>query len=461
MVKAKVLIVDDEDDICKLISDILLDEGLHTMLAKNSDQALDALKNTPNIGLVLLDIWLKDSNLDGLGVLEEIKNLYPHIPVVMISGHGTISTAVSALNLGAQDYIEKPFNTEKLTVTIKRVLENTKLKRENLELKKRIVKKSDIIGTSLRAEELKHAIENLSLTQNKILIQGPQGSGKELVAKLIHRKSKSKGSFLKLTHSILNTAKMQKDLFDNDGAGLIDMVDNGTLFLYEILSFSPIVQHSLLKLFKTISNENLNIRVIASSAKNLKKAVKADTFSKELYYKISEAVVNVPSLSERSDDIPALIEHFMKYFENNSNLERKKIDIKVVETFKSFAWPGNVRQLKNVIESMLITAKANECKEVTVEMLPSDLLGSAYNVGVFDMGTDIMSMPLREAREVFEQKYLLAQMSRFKNNISKTSSFVGMERSALHRKLKLLNIHKSGKVEEEDEQVAEIASASV
>jgi len=449
MARANVLIVDDEEDIRRLVSDILLDEGLHVTQAKNSDETFKVLQDNPNISLVLLDIWLKDSNIDGLGVLEQIRAVHPRLPVVVISGHGTISTAVSALHLGAQDYIEKPFNTEKLVVTIKRVLENAKLKKENIELKKRLVKKDDIIGSSPKTKELKDSISNLALISNKVLIQGPQGTGKELVAKLIHRNSGNKGAFLKLTRSILGVTKIQKDLFDNDCRGLIDLVENGTLFLYEISDFSGLAQHNLLKFLKIVHLQDIDVRIIASSAKNLKKAVKSDAFSKDLYYKLSEVVLNVPSLAERSEDIPDLIEHFMKFFENTSNLETKKVDMKVIETLKSYSWPGNVRQLKNALESLLITSNANESDSITVDLLSAELLGAAHNIGVFDMGTDIMSMPLRDAREVFEQKYLLAQMSRFKNNISKTSNFVGMERSALHRKLKLLNIHKSVKMDED------------
>ncbi len=444
-----VLVVDDEKDITDLVSDILIDEGFHCITAQNSDDALKAIeKNT--ITIVLLDIWLQGSNLDGLGILEVIKKKYPYIPVIMISGHGTIETAVNSIKIGAYDYIEKPFNSDKLSITIKRACESIKLKRENTELKKKIAKKVELTGQSKAIEHLRSLIDKIAPTSSKIMIQGEAGSGRELVAKLIHRKSPRRhNTFVKLNTSILSSSKVSAELFgvDKNDFGLIELANKGTLFINEVGDLPLYVQHKILTVIKeqdpdsNVDANNRDIRIIASTSKDLKKEIKEGNFLQDLYYRLNAISVKVPSLNERLEDIVDLCYHFMKHFEKSANLPSKKIDSKVIEILMQYDWPGNVRQLKNLIEWLLINAKVFSTSIITTDMLPQHIFEKNKSSSLFDFDTEIMSMPLRQAREIFERKYLSAQMAKFNNNISKTSLFVGMERSALHRKLKLLNIH--------------------
>ncbi|MBP9792323.1 MAG: sigma-54-dependent Fis family transcriptional regulator [Rickettsiales bacterium] len=435
-----VLIIDDEEDIRNLIIDILTEEGFYCIGAANSDEALSIVdKSCPH--LILLDIWLEGSNMDGLGILEVLAKTHPNVPVIMISGHGTIETAVNSMKLGAYDYLEKPFTPDKLILKVKRTSELTRLKEENKELRKKIIKRSEIIGSSNAISKVKSIIEKVAPTSSRILISGEIGAGKELLAKIIHKNSKQKKfSFITINASTLSNDALQKDLFDN--FKLIDLIKNGTLFINEVGKLPLHIQHKILKLVKEQSDSDKNnFRIIASTSMDLKNIVKKGDFLQELFYKLSTVSITMPSLRERREDIPELCSYFMSHLEKVSNLSQRELTPKIIEILISYEWPGNVRQLKNVIEWLLINAHIQNSHTITSEMLPNQIINNGKCNNLFEMNVDIMSMPLRQARELFERKYLTAQMVRFNNNISKTSTFVGMERSALHRKLKLLNVH--------------------
>jgi len=466
MSDSTILIVDDEKDIRELISDILTDEGFSCSTANNSDSAFKAIeKKLPD--LVLLDIWLQGSNLDGLGILEVLCSKYPGIPVIMISGHGTIETAVSSIKMGASDYIEKPFTSDKLLITVKRVFENIKLRKENKALKKKIVDKSDLVGSSDPINNVRSLIEKIAPLSSKVIIHGAIGSGRELVARLIHKRSdRSRHPFVKLNSAVLANEKTAKSLFGPGSSSIMDVANKGTLFINEVANVPLSVQHSLLKIMKennidkSSGKSNYDVRIIASTSKNLKQEVKEGNFLQDLYYRLNAVSIVVPTLKERIEDLQELCEHFVHHFEKKSNLPGKVMDKKVLEIMHDYNWPGNIKQLKNVIEWLLLEASVKNCAEITANMLPSNILSNGPNVSMFDVDIDSMSMPLRQARELFEKKYLSAQMVRFNNNISKTSAFVEMERSALHRKLKLLNIHhnnKAGDLSEIDEESLEEA----
>ena len=450
-----VLIIDDEEDICNLISDILQDDGFRCSSAKNSDEALDKIsKLTPN--LILLDIWLQNSNLDGLGVLELVKRKYPLIPVIMISGHGTIEIAVNSIKMGAYDYIEKPFTSSKLSVTVRRAAEALILKKENVELKKKITKRSELIGNGEAVVHLKSVINKIADTASRILIEGEFGTGKELVARTIHKKANQRAPFIKINSSILLHEKLQKEIFSDTDSGLklLEMLRNGTLFISEIGVLPLHLQHKILKLLKgqNLRSTKGHIRIIGSTSVDLKKEVKKGNFLQDLYYRLSAVQITVPSLRERKDDIYELCMHFINYFAKNSNLRKVTISEDVMEKFRDYEWPGNVKQFKNTLEWLMILAKIQGKTTISTNMLPLYFLNKIGSM-VLQMDAEIMSIPLKKAREMFERRYLQEQMSRFGNNISKASSFIGMERSALHRKLKLLNVNS----EEETSRIKESA----
>ena len=462
MSDSTILIVDDEKDIRDLVSDILMEEGFHCISASDSDSTFKAIeKKAPD--LILLDIWLQGSNLDGLGILEVIRVKYPHIAVIMISGHGTIETAVNSIKMGASDYIEKPFTADKLSIVVKRVFENIKLRKENKALRKKVTDKSDLVGTSDKINNIRFLIEKVATISSRVLIQGTIGSGRELVAKLIHKRSdRSNHPFVRLNSVVLSNEKAVQNIFGEGKSNIMEVANLGTLFISEISSIPLSAQHSLLKLMKGKGDGaagKFDVRIIASTSKNLKQEVKEGNFLQDLYYRLNAVSINMPTLKERIEDLPELCEYFIHYFEKKSNLPGKVFDKKVLEIMYEYNWPGNIKQLKNVIEWLLLEAAVKDCAEITANMLPSNILSNGSNVGIFDVDVDSMSMPLRQARELFEKKYLSAQMARFNNNISKTSAFVEMERSALHRKLKLLNIHHNNKSLSDVEEYEEKAEA--
>jgi two-component system nitrogen regulation response regulator NtrX len=456
-----VLIVDDEKDIGELISEILKEEGFSPRIACNSNDAFEKI-NQKVPGAIILDIWLQGSDIDGLGILEVVKKRYPLMPIIVISGHGTIQTAVTAIKLGAYDYIEKPFTHDKLIILLKRACESSRLKRENIDLKSKVVDRTEIVGTSSSINKLKNQIEKIGPTSGRVLITGNVGVGKELFSRVLHKKSKNaNGPFISFSPTGMSFEKIQQELFGeaekHDLTGvftkrmsIIEAANNGTLYIDEVADLPPIVQTKLLKIIQDQAFDKngkpvkLDIRIIAATAKDLQAEVENGKFREDLYYRLNVIPLNIPDLADRKEDIPMLVTHFVQQLVKSSGLKPRDFTPEAIATLQAYNWPGNIRELRNVVEwTMIMNPFANdEDKNIKPDMLPQSI--TSYSSGLISNAEnliDIMSLPLREAREIFEKQYLTAQMSRFNNNISKTSAFVGMERSALHRKLKLLNIH--------------------
>ncbi|AFB20975.1 sigma-54-dependent transcriptional regulator [Rickettsia canadensis] len=464
-----VLIVDDEEDIRNIIAAILKDEGFNSKVAANSTQALKILAEKP-VSAVILDIWLQGSEIDGLGILEIIKKRYPLMPVIIISGHGTIETAVNAIKMGAYDYIEKPFNNDKLVILLKRACEITKLKRENIDLKSKVIDKTELVGGCSVTLKYKMEIEKAASSSSRIMIHGKVGSGKELAARLIHKQSKRVNNpFIIFSPTCMTTEKIDQELFgesekqenNNKRPTILEFANNGTLYIDEVSNIPIPIQVKLLKFLKnqTITKPcgdsiKVDIKIITGTSKNIQDEVNNGKFLEELYYRLNVFSLKVPSLYERKEDIPLLIKYFVKQLSKFSGLKERPFADDTIAALQSYEWPGNIRQLRNVVEWTLImnplTTGNNEI--IKPYMIPAEILANSANLTKLEDSVDMLSMPLREAREVFERQYLSAQMSRFNNNISKTSSFVGMERSALHRKLKLLSLHipPANKINEEE-----------
>ena len=452
-----ILVIDDEKDITSLISDILSDEKFTTRVANNSDQALKALaERVP--AAVILDIWLQGSELDGLGILEIVQKKYPHVPVIMISGHGNIETAVTAIKMGAYDYIEKPFSAERLMIIVRRALEAARLKNENVELKRRGGQEQDLIGNSSAITAVRQTVEKVAPTNSRVLITGAPGTGKELAARLLHARShRAGGQFVVLNAAALTPARIEAELFGtedtnpNGGAeklGLLERAHGGTLFIDEVADMHIETQGRLLRALQEQSFErvrgnkrvSVDVRVIAATNKDLQSEIQGGRFREDLYYRLNVVPLRMPSLRERRDDIPALSRHFLKRASDAMGLATRLLSEEAMAVLQSYNWPGNVRQLRNVMEWLIIMAQPGASGEIMSDALPPELIDSNITVLRPELSSDIMSMPLREARETFEKQYLAAQINRFGGNISKTSNFVGMERSALHRKLKMLGI---------------------
>ena len=471
----EVLVIDDEADIRDLISDIIKDEGFLPHLAANSAEAFEHIsKKVPHA--IILDVWLQGSELDGLGILEIVKEKYPLIPVIVISGHGTIETAVLAIKMGAYDYLEKPFTQEKLTIMLKRSCESAKLKKENSELKMRVIDKTDLIGNSPLISKLKSDIAKVAPTSGRVMISGPAGSGKELTARIIHKKSKrANGPFIVFSPTGLSADKIHQELFGEpertDAIGsftkrlsVLEAANHGTLYIDEVSDIPVNVQNKMLKFLQdqtfeklgTNQQVKLDLRIISATSANIQSKISQGKFRQDFFYRLNVIPINVPSLEDRKEDIPLLANFFTKQLAKYSGLKERDIADETIAALQAYNWPGNIRQLRNVIEWTLIMNPINteDNDLIKSNMLPSEVLNNSVTITRPDTNFDMISMPLREAREVFERQYLAAQMSRFNNNISKTSNFVGMERSALHRKLKLLNIHANG-LKNKDEDIME------
>jgi two-component system nitrogen regulation response regulator NtrX len=453
-----ILIVDDETDIRELISDILTDEHYQTRTAKDSDSALKAIaERVPS--LLILDIWLQGSELDGLGILERVKAKYPHLPVVMISGHGNIETAVNSIKMGAYDFIEKPFKEDRLLVIVKRAIEHMRLLRENTELKLRGKPEQNLIGNSQAVQQLKTSIARVAPTHSRVLITGAAGTGKEMVARLIHAQSaRAESPFVVVNAAGLTPDKVENDLFGvednnpNGGAekiGLFEQAHGGTLFIDEVADMPLETQGRILRALQEQSftrvrgtqKVEVDVRVMAASNRDLQYEMDKGNLRKDLYYRLNVVPLHVPSLQERRDDIPALCEYFLKRSAETSGLPCRKMSLEACALLQAYEWPGNVRQLRNMMEWLLIMSPTNEEGTIQPKMLPSELFEATPAMLNPDFNGDILSMPLRDARELFEKQYLISQINRFGGNISRTSSFIGMERSALHRKLKLLGLN--------------------
>lgn len=450
-----ILVVDDEADIRDIVSGILDDEGHETRTAADSDSALAAISDrVPR--LIFLDIWLQGSRLDGLALLDEIKARYPDLPVVMISGHGNIETAVSAIQRGAYDFIEKPFKADRLLLVAERALETSNLKREVTELKKRSGDPVELIGTSVAVSQLKQSIDKIAPTNSRVMILGPSGSGKELVARLIHRKSsRAGGPFVVLNAAAITPERMEVALFGTESAasherkvGALEEAHGGILYLDEVADMPRGTQSKILRVlvdqqFERVGGTKrvkVDVRILSSTARNLEELIAAGEFREDLYHRLAVVPVRVPSLSERREDIPFLVDTFMRQISEQAGIRNRRIGDDALAVIQAHTWPGNIRQLRNYMERLMILARSDGPETViSADMLPddvSDMLPKTSAAG----SNHIMTLPLREARELFERDYLIAQINRFGGNISRTAEFVGMERSALHRKLKSLGV---------------------
>ena len=448
-----ILIVDDEMDIREIVSGILSDEGHGTRTAKNSDEALNAIQSR-RPSLVFLDIWLQGSKLDGLQVLEIIKQQNPHLPVVMISGHGNIETAVSAIKLGAYDFIEKPFKADRLVLIAERALENSRLKREVSDLKVRSGSVSKMVGKSTSVNQLRQVIDRVAPANSRIMITGQSGAGKELTARMIHdASSRAAGPFVSINAATITPENMEHELFGSEGAegryvGKLEEAHGGTLYMDEIADMPRETQGKILRVlveqnFTRVGGTTrvaVDVRIISSSARDLATLITEGAFREDLFHRLSVVPIRVPALSERRDDIPELITFFMDQFTANAGLSKRAIAEDAMAILQSHDWPGNIRQLRNNVERLMILASGDPETEITADMLPSEVGALVPATPTGSGGEKLMSLPLREAREVFEREYLMAQVSRFGGNISRTAEFIGMERSALHRKLKSLGI---------------------
>ena len=453
-----ILIVDDEADIRMLIAGVLGDEGFTTREAANSDEALNLLRQRcPS--LIVLDIWLQNSTLDGMQILEVIQETYPDVPVVMISGHGNIETAVNAIKRGAFDFIEKPFKADRLLVTLERALENARLRRENEELRARVGAQAELIGRSAAMTQLRQAIERVAPTGSRVLFSGPPGSGKEVAARLLHRKSKRADlPFVVLNCATMHPDRLEIELFgterNGDGregvskVGFLEQAHSGTLLLDEVADMPLETQGKIVRVLQEQTFErvggktkvDVDVRVIAATSRDLQAEMSNGRFRQDLFYRLNVVPMRVPALRERRDDIPELLDHFMRASSEQTGLPGRNFGDDTLALLQAYDWPGNVRQLRNVVDWLLIMAPGEPGEAIRADMLPPDI-GSANAAGVSAAdGTEVLSLPLREAREIFERKYLESQVSRFGGNISRTASFVGMERSALHRKLRSLGI---------------------
>jgi two-component system nitrogen regulation response regulator NtrX len=450
-----ILIVDDEADIRELVAGILDDEGHATRIAANSDAALTEItKRRPS--LVFLDIWLQGSRLDGLALLDAIKKEHTDVPVVMISGHGNIETAVSAIKRGAFDYIEKPFKSDRLVLVAERALEASTLRREVRALRERSGEASDLVGTSAAMNQLRQLIDKVAPTNSRVMISGPSGAGKELVARALHKLSaRSAGPFVVLNAATIIADRMEQELFGTeqvDGVarkvGALEEAHSGTLYLDEIADMPRETQNKILRVlvdqnFQRVGGAtwvNVDVRILSSTSRDLEREISEGSFREDLFHRLAVVPVRVPALAERRDDIPDLVRHFVTQISRSTGLPRRDIAADAMAVLQAHDWPGNIRQLRNNVERLLILARGDEGEEITAGLLPAEIGEMLPTTPGRAGGEHLMSLPLRDAREIFEREYLTAQVNRFGGNISRTAEFVGMERSALHRKLKSLGV---------------------
>ncbi len=452
---ADILVVDDETDIRELVAGILEDEGYSTRRAGSADEALAAIQaRRPN--LVFLDIWLQGSRLDGLQVLDLIKESDPELPVVMISGHGNIETAVSAIRRGAYDFIEKPFKADRLVLVADRALEASRLKREVKDLKTRSVQASRIVGRSTAANQLRATLERVAPTNARVMITGDPGTGKELAARTLHAlSSRASGPFVVINSATITPESMEEELFGIEAVegrlrrvGALEEAHSGTLYLDEVADMPKETQGRILRVlidqnFQRVGGTtrvHVDVRIVSSTCKDIVSEIAAGRFREELFHRLNVVPIRVPSLSERREDVPDLIDFFMEQLSVASGLPRRSIAGDAMAVLQSHEWPGNVRELRNNVERLMILTKGDPLAEVTTEMLPAEVGALVPATPTGSGGEKLMSLPLREAREIFEKEYLVAQIARFSGNISRTAEFIGMERSALHRKLKSLGV---------------------
>lgn len=453
-----ILVVDDERDIRELIADILRDEGFSTRVAGSSDDCMAELtKEKP--ALMILDIWLKDSQMDGIDILKHVKRDMPEIPIIIISGHGNIEIAVAAIKQGAYDFIEKPFNIDQLLVVISRAMETSRLRTENISLKRRDAGPADMIGSSPAFRHLKSQLEKVTRSNGRVMLSGPSGSGKEIAARFIHAQSdRAEGPFVTVNSAAIEPERMEDVLFGRESAqrgvepGLLEEAHGGVIFFDEVGDMPLGTQSKILRVlteqkFQRVGGSEtvrVDLRVISSTNRDLEAEVEAGSFRQELFHRLNVVPIDVPPLEDRLEDVRDLALHFIDDFNKSQGLPLRTLSEESVAMLQTMNWPGNVRQLKNMIERVLILGA--DKGPISARELPSTSSSvSEENEGRVVLSGSLATLPLREARELFEREYLLTQINRFGGNISRTANFVGMERSALHRKLKSLNVVTSNK----------------
>src|SRR5215218_2428197 len=453
MMASDVLGVDDEADIRELVAGILSDDGYAVRTANDSESALAAIR-ARKPALLILDIWMSGGGMDGLELLDLVKGLDADLPVIMISGHGNIETPVSAIKRGAYEFLEKPFKSDRLLLVVERALETTNLRRENRRLRAQAITPEGLMGRSMAAQQLRQMIAKLAGANSRVLISGPAGSGKETVARLIHTAShRTKNEFVPVSAAGVTPERMDVELFGQEGAGgrpakigVFERAHGGTLYLDEVADMPRETQGRILRVlvdqrFRRVDGDadvQVDVRVMSSTSKDLREEISAGRFREDLLHRLNVVPVNVPGLAERREDIPDLVDYFIQRICDATGMPRRTLADDALATLQVRAWPGNLRQLRNNVERMLILASGAPSEPITADMLPAEATVSEQSAS---LGAErIIALPLREAREVFEREYLNAQMLRFSGNISRTAAFIGMERSALHRKLKSLGL---------------------
>ncbi len=449
-----VLIVDDEQDIRELVAGVLEDEGYGARTAANSDDALAAIRER-RPSLVLLDVWLQGSKLDGLDLLDEIKRRDASIPVLVISGHGNLDTAVAAIRRGATDFIEKPFEAERLLLLVARATETERLRRENATLRAQVGQDEELNGQSAAINQVRATLKRVAATGSRVLITGPAGVGKEVAARLLHSWStRTRAPFVVVSAARMTPERVEEELFgveeggDVQRPGLLEQAHGGTLFLDEIADMPLTTQARILRVltdqsFTRVGGTQMvkvDVRVVSATARNLQDEIEARRFREDLFYRLNVVPVNLPALAERREDIPALVQHFAARYAAERRVATPEVSAEALAALQAYDWPGNVRQLRNIVERTLIMAPGDRLSRIDADMLPSEVVSDQQQLAPGNAAKSIMGTPLREARETFEREYLRVQIRRFSGNISRTATFIGMERSALHRKLKSLGL---------------------
>ena len=461
-----ILIVDDEADIRELIAGVLQDEGYGTRTAANSDEALAALRER-RPSLLVLDIWLQGSKIDGIELLEQVKDSDPTLPVIIISGHGNIETAVAAIKRGAYDFIEKPFQADQLLLAVQRATETERLKRENEELRIRAGVDTELSGGSATINNVRATIKRVAVTGSRVLITGPAGAGKEVAARLLHQwSSRTDAPFVVVSAARMTPERVEEELFGREDGGslartgLFEQAHGGTLFLDEVADMPLTTQGKILRVltdqvFQRVGgqhNVRVDVRVISSTARDLAQEISAGRFREDLYYRLNVVPVRIPPLQERREDVADLVTYFLARFASERRLPTPSISDDTIAALQAYDWPGNVRQLRNVVERTLILTPPERIGRIEIDMLPAEVTSEPAKLFPNQAARSIMGTPLREAREAFEREYLRVQIRRFSGNISRTAAFIGMERSALHRKLKALGLTDGARDGDEGEE---------